>query len=376
MTDYAALIEAPDDLAVFKAFCDQLPADNPRKQLMDLQLAREVAHEPKEIEQLDFKIESFLKDNEHQLLGDLAPELLETDEVQGRTYDRHIREYRRGFLDSLSLGTLNNELAQKLVAFPEIELLRELRLYKVSNGRMPNFGIEVRDFWEGRVAPAIKTLGNARFESVRTFGYRGEVFPGGGIEEILACMPKLEKIRMSIHSIDVNAILAVELPHLGSLSLSGFLGDPLPTLSMNNSLKSLASLRLNPRTKSSEESMDATGIELLCQSECVRSLRHLSLECTDFGDEGLRLMAKYGVLQNLETLKLDFGAVTDRGIEYLIMHGNSLREVSLWYNYLTDEGADSLRAHFGKVETGEHHVGNPESSNAHLTHHRFDLYGH
>jgi len=381
MTMYDALLKSLDDLQVddrevYVAFCEQLPIDHPRKKLMELQLALEVMKDEDRVRELESEIEAYLNEHEVRLLGELASQLMETYEYSTRSYDYFSRTYRRGFLDSLSCcKKLTEGLSHQLINFPEIVMLRELTIFDVENGKMPSFGIEVRDFWDGRESPALTTLAKGNFPSLRTFEYYGEMTTGVGVERILERMPKLEVVRTGVHSIDAEAIASVEFRHLRELDLVGFLGDPLTNLAMNSSFTKLESLQLSPRTKSSFECMDAAGIAMLCSAQWVDSLRHLKLECTNIGDEGIHLLAERGVLGNLKTLELDFGAVTDRGVETIIEHGQSLQRVTLDCNYLSEEGARSLRSNIADVEASDQHTGNPEFSDDHLLHHRFDLYG-
>ena len=125
-----ALVANPDDIATHMAYADYLQEhDDPRGLFISVQLMLESTTLAQGQRPALRKQETrLLNDHVRKWLGALAPFLLETPQGYATPY-----RFVRGWLETISLGSLDLKIARTIANATEVRLLRSLRLHDVTN---------------------------------------------------------------------------------------------------------------------------------------------------------------------------------------------------------------------------------------------------
>jgi Ran GTPase-activating protein (RanGAP) involved in mRNA processing and transport len=116
---------------------------------------------------------------------------------------------------------------------------------------------------------------------------------------------------------------------------------PLDKLAANSSLTNLTTLLCHPHAIEYDDEQQGayirfTHLKAICRSPHLKSLTHLALRLTDFGDKGAKEIVDSGILKRLKLLDLQSGCITDKGaklladcpdlknLEYLNLRSNAL----------------------------------------------------
>jgi hypothetical protein len=85
---------------------------------------------------------------------------------------------------------------------------------------------------------------------------------------------------------------------------------------------------------------DASHLQGLLNVSTTPALRHIAIQCTNFGDALLVLMANSTILSQLETLDLSFGTISQRGAQAILEHPEAfskLKKLDLSNNLIPAE---------------------------------------
>jgi Ran GTPase-activating protein (RanGAP) involved in mRNA processing and transport len=138
------------------------------------------------------------------------------------------------------------------------------------------------------------------------------------------------------------------MPRLRILQLYHGWSYPFDRLARNQSLTNLTHLLCHPHALESgdEPYIRLAGLRAICRSDHLRSLTHLRLRLTDFGDEGAEEIVQSGILRRLKVLDLRHGAITDEGAKVLAGCPDlrNLEHLDLSRNGLTDAGKKLIQA--------------------------------
>ena len=155
------------------------------------------------------------------------------------------------------------------------------------------------------------------------------------------------------------------MPRLRILRFDHATEYPLEVLANNPTLGNLTHLLCHPHAQYPEDHVAYIRLDQLravCQSPHLRSLTHLQLRLTDFGDDGVEEVVASGVLKRLRILDLSNGCVTDRGAAILAACPDlkNLSFLNLTRNALSEGGIAALKATGVNVETGQQHDEHPD----------------
>jgi uncharacterized protein (TIGR02996 family) len=352
----SALVENPDDLATHYAYADYLQEQgDPRGEFIQLQLALEDPQRNEaERRQLQARANELLQEHHREWLGNLAEDLLLSDEALARFWPRSIQppiehQFARGWLASLVLRDSADfgrqpDLGPLLCLAPEARLLRKL----------------VLEYDDGLV----ETLSESPFlRNVRVFHLgrpmSGEEFPNVPcpfLAELIAKLPRIEEMRLFAQ--EYNAARLFALPSLSPLRILQvyYLGERhhLETLAGNPALGNLTHLLLHPQAFA-VPLIDLTGVRAIVKSPYLRSLTHLQLHRSDLGDVGCTEIVTSGILKRLKVLDLRHGEITDTGAR-ILADCPDLRRLELLdieRNALTQTGIDMLRRVLGPALRGD-----------------------
>ncbi|MFO0844051.1 MAG: WGR domain-containing protein [Gemmataceae bacterium] len=360
----AALVDNPDDLATHMAYADYLTDQgDPLGEFVRVQLALEDESKPKaERDKLKKQEAALLRANAEAWLGDLAP-LVQTWKKSKQWGDLAVKcTFRRGWLDTLTVGRYTLEFVRLLAKAPQLRLLRTLVLYNndFEHGEvLPEDGVPS----SGCDNPALYPLARSPYLSnVRMF-IVGEVmsdkeeddFEDGGIScytqgdgavEIVKRMAKLEELYLLAHNIDVEQLFSLRtLDRLRVLMLYHAESYPLARLAKNPSLGNLTHLLLHPHAIDDDPYIREPGVKAVVTSPHLRSLTHLQLRLSDMGDKGVKTIVASGILKRLQVLDLRHGRVSDEGARLLAAcpDAKNLTRLDLTNNYLTEAGVEMLK---------------------------------
>jgi hypothetical protein len=264
-------------------------------------------------------------------------------------------------LTTVNFGVLDLPAARAFVKAPQTRFVRELFIgyTEFDNDFDPHYHIP-----EGAepVEAAFHTL--LRWPRLRQFrrlqlGWQeredyGDLYPfrcsmpGQFVCDFVARMPDLEELLVFAHFQDGARLFALPLPRLRVLQLYHGYSYPLEVLAANPSVANLTHLLCHPHgLEIGEEPYIRIGqLRAVCRSPHLKSLTHLRLRLTDFGDEGAGELVDSGILKRLKVLDLRLGCVTDKGANLLAACPDlrHLEFLDLSGNALTDAGIDALRS--------------------------------
>jgi uncharacterized protein (TIGR02996 family) len=387
-----ALAEDRDDVAGWSAYADYLTEQgNPRGEFMQVQLALEdEARSKADRRQLQAKEKELLKKHEREWLGELAPLVLDAEPIY-RDIRRMEHRFARGWLAELLCRALTVAEARVFARTPQARLLASLAVEGAEVEAPAGVKREYIDSYfepgpdvpadvDPYTGPALLALAHApHLGSVRVFRLGdGPTAPGDDAErhgpchtagtfvhEVIARVPRLEELYLYAHDVQAGGVFAYPMPRLRILRFDHAREYPLDVLAKNLTLGNLTHLLCHPHAQWPED-RDAyirlDQLRAICRSPNLRSLTHLQLRLTDFGDDGVEEVVASGVLKRLRVLDLSNGCVTDRGAAVLAACPDlkNLSFLNLTRNALSEGGIAALKATGVNVETGQQHDEHPD----------------
>ncbi len=397
-----SLSENPEDLAGWSAFADYLTEhDDPRGEFMQTQLALEDESRPKkERDALKRKEKALLKEYEREWLGPLAEVAIDAEPVTywaagGKEKERApvSHAFTRGWISRLEFFNLRVNQARAMARSPGARLVRELIVHEIEMenpvGKKESYidsyylpGPDVPKNLDNIDEPGLHALCRCpHLASVRVFqlGLGSRQPNPGGSEDNDSChtsgeqattlinkMPHVEELHLFAHSIDGDRLFGMTLTNLRVLQLYHSHDYPLEKLANNKSLTNLTRLRCHPHAIEYYDAADGAYIRLphlraICRSPNLKSLTHLCLRLTDFGDAGAEEIASSGILKQLKVLDLYGGSITDDGAKTLAACPDlkNLEFLNLRSNALTKAGKDAIKKTGVKADTANQHHNEP-----------------
>lgn len=353
-----------DDLASHMAYADYLAEQgDPRGELIQVQLALEEGDRPEhEREQLQKREEALLKQHLRTWLGDLAVPLHDEPVIPESTWTGPGETqftFSRGWIDTLTIGKLNVELAQQLAASSQLRMLRELTIQRMEyyawSGHEGELSYEPdEEMPAGLDYPQLLPLARASLGNVKRFivGDMDDgqcVANGYGIPDLIVNMPKLEELRLFAHDVDTEFLFSYEMPHLRVLQIYHCHEYPLEDLARNKSMGNLTHLLCHPHALEPGDEGAYIGLaelRAIVRSKKLKSLSHLQLRVADFADQGCKEIVRSGILKRLKWLDLRSGGITDEGALTLVGCDDldRLEHLDLERNYLSVDGIREIKA--------------------------------
>ncbi len=384
----------PHDIAAWSAYADYLQEQNdPRGEFMQVQLALEDDKVPAAARKgLAAKEKKLLKAHEADWLGPLAALMAEEPGLKKWERRAPACTFARGWLSRVAFPHLSVDQARALGRADGARLLRELVVEDVgsetpvgqdgdSDTRYepgPDVPADIDEYDD----PGLHALCRCpHLATVRHFRLGAEVETvNGGEDEYMNChtsgdlayhlvkqMPNLEELHLLAHRVDANKIFPLPMPNLRVLRLYHSVSYPLDKLAANPSLTNLTALLCHPHALEHDGDDDGAYIRLthlraVCRSPYLKSLTHLRLRLTDFGDGGAKELVESGVLKRLKVLDLQGGCMTDAGAAVLAACPDlkNLEALNLSRNALTPAGAALLQATGVKADVSRQHDGKPD----------------
>ncbi len=383
----ASLVANPDDLAGWCAYADYLTEQgDPRGAFMQVQLALEDESRPKaERDRLKKRERKLLAAHQREWLGEFAPFVLD----QPRPWLGAEAKFARGWLAEVSSHGFSVNMVRALGRAPEAQFVSRLIVERTA-GENPvdelhdvtdEFylpGPDVPDEVEEYDAPSLHALIHyPRLDRLRLFCYGGLAEIGAGLtggsardtgsvaHDVVARMPKLEDLYLYAYDVNAEALFALPLPNLRVFRMDHETTYPLEVLAANPSLGNITHLLCQPHAQRSRVPGAYIRIDQLraiCRSPHLKSLTHLRLLLTDFGDEGAEEIVASGILKRLRVLELAYGCVTDRGALALAAcpDTKNLTLLDLSQNAIGEAGVAALKATGTAVNTDEQHGEHPD----------------
>jgi len=336
----AALIADPDDMVAHRAYADHLmEAGDPRGELTMLHLRIE-AEDMEEAELGELRRQSW------QLLprcegwyGPFVRYALDADDdvVSSRPHFT----LRRGWIDHLVLERCPPEAVIALLLNPLTALTRSLDMLALHAPLLTIAWPNVQHFKFGPDAEWFLNQGDPR-----------TLPDGSDLPRLFLKMPRL--IEVQILAVDMHCeSLCAALPPSGLelLQIYGFSElFPLGQLGQGTKGHALATLRLRPATAHATPDEPEAGYLPLSVVQKLTpqrfpNLHHLELTCSSMGDAGIMHLIDSKLLDQLQTLDLKHGCITDVGAQRLARAWNPqglLRTIDLTGNWLSETGVRLL----------------------------------
>jgi len=365
-----ALRASPHDVAGWSAFADFLMEQgDPRGEFMQVQIALEDELRPKkERDALKKKEAALLKAHEKAWVGEWAQKLGECSPDSGQIDPSDGRAYRleRGVLTTINVGALSVARARAIVAATDTRFVRNLfvgKLTYVGHEEEEAKNLTGPDIPDG----AEEYLGQypllrwPQLRHIRRFGWGYPAdeedsswanhrcfMPGTHVFDFVKQMPDVEELRLFAHIRDANKLVALAMPNLRVLELYHGWSFPLEKLAKNASLTNLTHLHCHPHglEGGDEPYIQLAGLRAVCRSPHLKSLTHLRLRLTDFGDKGADEIVSSGTLKRLKVLDIHHGCLSDKGAKALAASPElkNLKFLDVSHNALTGAGIDALKA--------------------------------
>lgn len=351
-----AIINAPDDFEAYGVYSDWLAErGDPRGEFIQVQWQLDDPNLNTAARQQARSTEArLLQQHQQQWLEELAPELTENWKPPELDWTENLYAYTfaRGFLDSLKIEYLLPDFAAKLRRSSAATMLRRLEITHLPHGEELVGELEQyadRD-WEWEDSPSMDALASGSFPNLRELviseGDHGCHISAPTIHKLVKHTPRLEVLVIEAHDVDTNSLFKAKLPNLRALTVNHLREYPIPLLAANASLANLESIVFRPHAFEYDDDQAyivLDDIRAICRSKRLTNLKHLCLQCTDFGDEGIQEIIDSGMLQRLESLKLPSGATTDVGANLLAAADlGNLKRLDLSSNYLSGEAVRRL----------------------------------
>ena len=356
----AALVKDPDDLATHAAYADYLSEQgDPRGEFIQVQLALEDPKRPaKERKSLMKREVELMMIHQRAWLADLDPFLLDRDADSGRGDVQW--QFRRGWLSDLTIHRLTAKFARALGKAPAARLLRQLTITSLA------FDDQFKDYSPLLKAPFLDSLRIFRLgdhwdstEGIQNSHWWGPL----PHSDFFGQLSRLEELYLNV-SIELNSLFALPtLTHLRVLQVYHTDEFPLEVLAGNGALGNLTRLSLQPNTGAywnDRSPYTLAGFRALVQSPYLKSLTHLHLHQTNFGDAACEELVSSGVLKRLKVLDLMYGSMTDAGARLLAKCPDvkNLELLQLTRNGLSEFGIRALRKAVANVVADEQHAPN------------------
>jgi hypothetical protein len=116
----------------------------------------------------------------------------------------------------------------------------------------------------------------------------------GSVHDLVGRMLRLEELYLFLHPVNGDALFALPMPSLRVLQVYHSYDYPLQRLAENASLTRLTHLLFHPHAFEGEVSLTLDGLRAVARSPHLRSLTHLRLRLTAFGDEGVEEIINSG----------------------------------------------------------------------------------
>jgi len=361
-----AIAADPHDLTAWSAYADYLSEQgDPRGEFMQVQRALESEGVPAaDRKKLVAREKAILKAHEKEWVGDWPELFPEPAGTEGRGQVNHTGgrryEFKRGLLTTANFGELNVAAARAFVRSPQTRFVRELFIgdtpYDDTFEPGPDVPEDV-DQSEAAYHVLLRWAGLRRIRRFQLGWLADEVYgdfchfqchlSGDFAYDFVKQMPDAEEVLLFAHVRDAKNLVKLPMPRLRVLQLYHGSSYPLQDLAKNASLTSLTHLLCHPHAIEAEHPFIRIGhLRAVCRSEHLKSLTHLRLRLTDFGDAGAREIVDSGILKRLKVLDLRHGCMTDEGAKLLAACPDlrNLERLDLSRNALTKAGEEALRA--------------------------------
>jgi uncharacterized protein (TIGR02996 family) len=345
-----AILDDPADLASHAAYADWLgeqsaPADLARSELIRIQLKQEDdSISSAERLSLHARERSLVKKHQREWVGPWVDRVIyEGPEGRGQLHFAEPRpvRYVRGLPAEAVIGQASLRCAAAFVTCPESWLVRKLfvggfpyeepdpepgeELIPTSLTHLETLEIsaavhEALKTWPGLANLRAFQLG---WTSNEEYGERCNFQcheSGRKVHELVAKMPRLEELYLFLHRVNNGVLFSLPMPHLRVLQIYHSLDYPLEKLAENATLTKLTHLLFHPHAFENEVSLTLNGLKAIARSPHLKSLTHLRLRLTTFGDEGIQEIIDSGLIERLKVLDLRHGRVTSEGAWLLAAH--------------------------------------------------------
>jgi uncharacterized protein (TIGR02996 family) len=346
-----AILANPDDLVSYAVYADWLEEQgDPRGEFIHVQLALENEEQPREARgQLRAREQALLQAHQTEWLGGLAPFLLGPGDRPASF------AFARGWLDQLTVRSLDLDFAAALAKAPQAQLLRTLRI-----SRLPPPGIPC----PLRTLAESPHLGNVRLFQLGD--ENGHVLaPQNDIAALVGRFSRLEELYLHAGGRYPEELFSsASLSCLRHLIVRGDCSDACEALASNEALRHLSVLSLDP-TPDEDHELPFEGVRVLLRSRHLRRLERLRLHGCENGDRLCRLIVRSPLLPRLRELGLVNSRITIRGVaalvssgelaglELLDLSGNHLGRRGL--NLLSHSGINYLADNQGRPEDDEYY---------------------
>jgi uncharacterized protein (TIGR02996 family) len=329
----ALIAKNPDDVGNYSVYADWLIGQNdPRGELINTQLKRETNPNATDVND---RIAALHEKHDAEWLGELATEKAVTV------------SWRRGFLDAVTIGNDDSaeinlgELYQKLRPLPVAQLIRELRFAAFSDDDgQPAWDSAVVAMTELGVSPNLRKLifdrGDFWDISSTYLNQLDSVYPR---------VPNLEHLEIILGNMNLGKI---DLPNLRHFEVwtGGFNTDNMQSV-LDAKWPKLETLLL--RFGDNEDygaNCTIDDVLPLLSSKNFSKVKHLALANSSFINDLIPHLAKSPLLEQLETLDLSLGIMTDEGANAIVEHAEAfkhLRKLDVHRNYLTSDACAALQ---------------------------------
>lgn len=367
----AALVADPDDTALHAAYADLLIEEgDPRGEYIRLSLLAEDRNQPaSQLRAIDQAMFDLRTRHETEWLGPLARFM---DRRQARSVAEPMEPnvavtWRRGWIDAVRIGQLNQDIITAVAECPLTRVLGELSIEQnrpdtaqvsaIATARRRQEALDRAALEELETHLDMTPLVEAgRFRPLRVFKLGsfvdGILAAGWEMEEYLANAPRLEEVRVCCGQFSSAFLFGGEFPRLHTLHITGDIHRlPFALLGYNDRVPNLRHLFLDTETFRGHDVGDHRELSesdflSLHRPECLPALEYFTLRDSSVGDEGVRLILEAPFFRRLKGLDLSRCGVTDDGAELLANHPHTpnLEYLRLDYNYLSPIGTDALDA--------------------------------
>lgn len=339
----ALIAKNPDEGGNYGVYADWLiQQGDPRGELINTQLKRETMPDSAE---LTDRITALHAKHDADWLGELATQK-----------DGFSVSWRRGFLHEVTLGDDDSadvelgELYQKLRPLPVAQLLHSLRFAAFQND-------DGEPSWDSAVGAMVEygvpaTLRKLIFD-------RGDYWDISWtylntLEPVYARVPDLEHLEIILGHMNLGTIDLPKLKHF-EVWTGGFTGDNMKSVVAAKWPK-LETLLL--RFGGSEDYGGTCTVEdvlPLLDGKTIPNVKHLALANSPFIDALIPQLAKSSLLEQITTLDLSLGEMTDEGANAIVEHAHAfkhLTKLDVHRNYLTADAITALKGVVANTEAG------------------------
>lgn len=341
----AAIDADPDDIGAWSVYGDFLQAaGDPRGELVAVQVA--LAEKPKDAK-LKKKESALLEEHADAWLGELAGA------------EDFVCTWRNGFLDSVTLGTLDDDFGdpdhdaqeyfKTLMKTGSARFLRELTigLFDSEDGTV-EYGDLVRTMAKLGLPETLRELAFTCADyqiSWAELGDLGPLFPQLG---------KLESLQIQMGSMGFSKM---KLPRLKRLEVvtGGFTKKNMKAVS-EAAWPDLETLILYFGDENYGANCTVTDLAAVFDGKNFPKVKHLGLCNSEFADDIAKALPESKILEQLETLDLSKGMMSDEGAEALLASADAfkhLASITLSQNYISDAAAKKLEKLAKKVDVSD-----------------------